>query len=116
MTILTRAQLRPGIKGIDTTVKFAKAPWRTFAPTWPMVLDLKSGTLSEAGYTELYTQILDRVPVAVWDLLAEEDTHTILCLCRDSWFCHSHVLIEYAVAHWPERFQDGRPEKPATLF
>lgn len=67
--------------------------------------------------TELYDQILDRVPAVVWDTLAKRECETWLCYCRDGWFCHTHVIIAYAVKRWPERFQDGRRhEQTPTLF
>lgn len=33
MTVLTRGQIKPGVIGIDTTVKSAIGLWRSFAPT-----------------------------------------------------------------------------------
>jgi hypothetical protein len=47
MTILMRAQIRPGVLGIDTTVKSAQELWRTFAPRWEMVIGHKKGTVSK---------------------------------------------------------------------
>ena len=117
MTRLMRAQIRPGVLGVDTTVKSAQGLWRAFAPRWDMVMGHKNGTLSNAQYTELYDQILDRVPAVVWDTLAKRECETWLCYCRDSWFCHTHEIIAYAVKRWPERFQDGRRhEQTPTLF
>jgi hypothetical protein len=74
-----------------------------------MVLGHKNGTLSNADYKQLYLEILARVPMPVWDALASAETQTVLCYCRDGWFCHTHQLIEYAVTHYPDRFCDGRP-------
>ena len=108
MTILMRAQIRPGVLGIDTTVKSAQELWRTFAPRWEMVIGHKKGTVSDAEYTEQYAKILDRVPDVVWDTLAERETQTLLCYLRNGWFCHTHLIIAYAIGHWPERFLDGR--------
>jgi hypothetical protein len=117
MTILTRAQIRPGVLGIDTTVKSAQELWRAFAPRWEMVIGYKNGHVSEANYTEQYEEILERVPANVWDRLADGETQTLLCYCRDGWFCHTHLIIAYAIEHWPELFRDGRapghiPSKP----
>jgi hypothetical protein len=108
MTTLRRAQIRRGVVGIDTTVKSAHGLWRAFAPTWDMVLGVKRGTLSEAEYTVQYEAILSRVPAAVWDALAAEPEQLLLCFCRDGWFCHTHLLISWAVRHDPARFRDGR--------
>lgn len=107
MTRLNRAQIGKA-DGIDTTVKSAQAPWKAFAPTWSMVMGVKEGRLTEEDYTAQYTTILATVPANVWEALAQPDHATLLCYCRDGWFCHTHLLIEYAVTHWPERFCDGR--------
>ena len=108
MTKLTRAQIGRGVLGIDTTVKSAQGIWRPFAPRWEMVMGIKSGKISETQYTEQYDQILDAVPTNVWNALAAQPENTLLCFCKSSSFCHSHLIIEYAVKHWPDRFQDGR--------
>lgn len=114
MTILLRGQIRRGISlepalgRIDTSVKLSAGIWRAFAPTWDMVMGYKHGTVSEAQYTAQYRDILDRVPETVWAQLATYPQATVFCFCRDEWFCHTHVLIDYAIARWPERFSDGR--------
>lgn len=108
MTILTRAQIRRGVEGIDTTVKSAHGIWRAFAPRWDMVMGYKNGTLSEAQYTAQYHEILARVPCAVWQALENGERQTLLCYCRDGWFCHTQLIIDYAVRQFPERFADGR--------
>ena len=46
MTVLTRGQIKPGVIGIDTTVKSAIGLWRSFAPTWSMVMGWKRGELT----------------------------------------------------------------------
>ncbi|RMH36692.1 MAG: DUF488 family protein [Nitrospirae bacterium] len=107
MTVLKRAQIGKAA-GIDTTVKSASGIWKAFAPTWDMVMGIKHGTLSEAEYRARYAAILERVPAQVWDKLAERDEAILLCYCRDGWFCHTHLIIDFAVRNWPDRFQDGR--------
>ena len=107
MTILRRAQIGKA-EGIDTTVKSAKGLWKMFAPTWAMVLGVKEKRMSEAQYTEQYLAILANVNAHVWDELANHEQATLLCYCRDDWFCHTHLIIEYACTHWPDRFSDGR--------
>lgn len=113
MTTLTRAQIGRGVPGIDTTVKSADGIWRAFAPQYPMLMGHKAGTVSDAQYIAHYEPILARVPAVVWDTLAEQKTHCLLCYCRDRAFCHTHLIIAYAVQHWPDRFQDGR--NPAQI-
>jgi hypothetical protein len=114
MTILRRAQIRPGVQGIDTTVKSAHGIWRAFAPTWDMVMNHKARTISDAQYTERYVRILDQVPTSVWDQLATQPAQIVLCYCRETIFCHTHLLIEYAITHWPDRFSDERPTPVIT--
>ena len=104
MVKLTRAQIRPGVKGVDATVKSAVG----FAPTWKMVLGYKKGTLPEAQYTEQYMKILDAVSVEAWRWLyaqaAEGGEVTLLCYCRDEWFCHTRLIIQYATEKYPKAF------------
>ncbi|HBP88747.1 MAG TPA: hypothetical protein DD706_13735, partial [Nitrospiraceae bacterium] len=107
MTILRRAQIGKA-GGIDTTVKSAKGIWKAFAPTWAMVMGVKDGQTSETQYTDQYQTILANVKAEVWDALAQQEQATLLCYCRDGWFCHTHLIIDFAVKQWPERFCDGR--------
>jgi hypothetical protein len=76
-----------------------------------MVMGHKHGTLTTSEYREQYAQILARVPQPVWDALASRKQQTLLCYCRDGWFCHTHELIEFAVRQFPQRFADGRTER-----
>lgn len=107
MTILRRAQIGKA-EGIDTTVKSAKGSWKAFAPTWAMVMGVKEKRMTEAQYAEQYLAILANVHAHVWAELANQEQATLLCYCRDGWFCHTHLIIDYAVKQWPERFSDGR--------
>ena len=66
MVKLTRAQIRPGVKGVDVTVKSAKGFARSFAPTWKIVFGYKRGTLTEAQYTEQYMKILGAASAEAW--------------------------------------------------
>jgi len=106
-------------RGVDTTVKSATGLWKAFAPTWTMVMGVKHGQLSHDDYTAQYHAMLAQVDANVWEALAQHERVTFLCYCRDGWFCHTHLLIDYAVAPWPERFSDGREdsdaEGPVTL-
>ena len=72
-----------------------------------MVMGYKNGTLTEAQYTEQYMKILDAVPRDAWKWLYEQavnDELTLLCYCRDGWFCHTHLLIDYACQKYPQAF------------
>ncbi len=108
MVILTRAQIRPGVKGVDVTVKSARGLARSFTPTWKMVIGYKNGTLTEADYTEQYMKILDGVSVEAWRWLyaqaAEGGEVVLLCYCRDEWFCHTQLLIDYGCEKYPKAF------------
>src|SRR5512145_1067483 len=107
MIKLTRAQIRPGVKGVDVTVKSAVGFARSFAPTWHMVMGYKNGTLTEGQYTEQYMKILNAVSVEAWRWLYAQAVNgevTLLCYCRDGWFCHTHLLIDYACKKYPKAF------------
>jgi hypothetical protein len=82
MVKLSRAQIRPGVKGVDVTVKLAVGFARSFAPTWKMVMGYKNGTLIEAQYTEQYMKILDAVSVEAWRwLYAQAVSGEVVLLC-----------------------------------
>ena len=110
MVKLSRAQIRPGVKGVDVTVKSAKGFARSFAPTWSMVMGYKHGMLTEAQYTAQYMKILDAVSVEAWRWLyaqaAEGGEVVLLCYCRDEWFCHTHLLIDCACRKYPKAFNN----------
>jgi len=107
MVKLTRAQVRPGVKGVDVTVKSAVGYARSFAPTWSMVMGYKNGTLTKARYTEQYMKILGAVSVEAWRWLYAQAVNgevTLLCYCRDEWFCHTYLIRNYAVKKYPKAF------------
>ncbi len=108
MVKLSRAQIRPGVKGVDVTIKSAKGFARAFSPTWPMVMGYKNGTLTEAQYTEQYMKILDAVSIEAWRWLcaqaAEGGEVVLLCYCRDGQFCHTNLIIQYATKKYPKAF------------
>jgi hypothetical protein len=107
MVKLSRAQIRPEVKGVDVTVKSAKGFARSFAPTWSMVMGYKNGILTEAQYTAQYRKILDAVSVEAWRWLyaqAVNDEVVLLCFCRDGQFCHTNLIIRYAVEKYPQAF------------
>jgi hypothetical protein len=79
---LSRAQIRPGVKGVDVTIKSAKGFARSFSPTWSMVMGYKNGTLTEVQYTQQYLKILDAVSVEAWRWLYAQAVNgevTLLC-------------------------------------
>jgi uncharacterized protein YeaO (DUF488 family) len=116
MVKLSRAQIRPGVKGVDVTVKSATGFARSFAPSWRMVMGYKNGTLTEAQYSEQYMKILDAVSVEAWRWLyaqaAEGGEVVLLCYCRDvdaqgrRVFCHTRLIAAYAAAKFPKAFVD----------
>jgi hypothetical protein len=115
MVRLTRAQIRPGVRGVDVTVKSSKGFARSFAPTWSMVMGYKNGTLSEAQYTEQYMKILDAVSVEAWRWLyaqAVDGEVVLLCYCRDldaqgrRVFCHTRLIAAYAAEKYPKAFSN----------
>src|SRR5512139_1217367 len=105
MVKLTRAQIRPGVRGVDVIVKSSRGFARAFSPTWPMVMGYKNGMLTEAQYTEQYLKILDAVSVEAWRWLYAQAAGggevTLLCYCRDEWFCHTRKIIQYAREKYP---------------
>lgn len=107
MQYLSRAQIRRCRSGIDITVKSGSPEVKSFelAPTWNMVMGYKNGTMSETRYTELYLAGLDRhrEEIHQWTLELGQDI-TFLCYCRDEWFCHTYILINWLVDNWPEEF------------
>jgi uncharacterized protein YeaO (DUF488 family) len=107
MVKLTRAQIRPGVKGVDVTVKSAKGFARSFAPSWTMVMGYKNGTLTEAQYTEQYMKMLDAVSVEAWRWLYAQAVNgevVLLCYCRDGQFCHTLLIIQFATEKYPKAF------------
>lgn len=99
-------------RGLDVTVKSAAGFARHFAPTWQMVTAYKAGRLAAAEYAAEYRRILGDAPLCAWHALREAGLNRrslrLLCYCRDGAFCHTHLLIDYAVSHFPRSFSDGR--------
>lgn len=100
--------------GLDITVKSSTGWSRAFAPTWDMVMGHKAGQISDEEYIAAYTQILDQVSTPAWQTLYDEGliwgcNLCLKCYCPDGKFCHTHLLIDYAVEKWPDVFTDGRP-------
>ena len=103
MVKLSRAQIRPGVKGVDVTVKSAKGFARSFAPSWAMVMGYKNGTLTEAQYMK----ILNAVSVEAWRWLYAQAVNgevVLLCFCRNGQFCHTNLIIQFATEKYPKAF------------
>ena len=100
-----RAQIRSDKKylgAVNITVK-AQTP---FSPNWSMVIGHKHGILSDEQYTQLYNEILDAAKDSDYRRLfekAENNTLTLLCYCRDDWFCHTHLLIKRLKEKFPDK-------------
>jgi len=116
--ILKRGQVGKS-NGIDVTVKSASGWAAAFAPTWEMVSGHKGGTMGDIEYKQLYTEILEAAGEKAFRKLWEAGTSnggklTLLCYCPSGRFCHTHLLVEYAVKRYPEWFADGRRAHGAT--
>lgn len=99
---------------LDVTVKNAKGSVRMFAPSWDMVMGHKNNpkTWTDAHYTFFYLDKLSRIPVEVWEKMhewgvAHGGSITLMCFCKDGTFCHTYLLIEHAVKHFPRLFRSG---------
>ena len=107
MVKLTRDQIRPGVKGVDVTVKSAKGFARSFATSWSMVMGYKNGTLTETQYTEQYMNILNAVSGEAWRWLYTQAVNgkvVLLCFCRNGQFCHTNLIIQFATEKYPQAF------------
>lgn len=84
-----------GIPLLDTTVKSGAVQ---VAPTWEMVLGVKSGSLSEAAYTQQYAQLFEywyfQDPV-FFDRLVRHPVIALGCYCAAGKFCHRHLLVKH---------------------
>lgn len=111
MVRLIRAQMNRA-PGIDITVKSAQGYAREFAPTWDMVMGHKRGTVTDERYVEQYHAMLRAASREAWRWLRDQGQESgqicLVCYCGEGKFCHTHVLIEFMLAHWPHLFADGR--------
>lgn len=92
-----RAAHAEGLTVYDITVKTGDP---IFAPTWQMVMDYKSGKLSEAAYESEYREMMHnsmrRFPHR-WDHLMEHERLALACYCRPGRFCHRQILKEMLI-------------------
>lgn len=90
-----RAVKEKGVALIDTTVKSGLT---MFAPTWDIVLGVKSGKITEAQYLEVYHRLMDDSVVsrkASWDKFINKyrgQAIALACYCPAGNFCHRHPL------------------------
>ena len=83
-----------GVELIDTTVKSGEP---AFAPTWQMVMDVKSGALSEVEYRRQYIDLMREsfhAHRAVWEDLMAKENIALGCYCNAGTFCHRYILQE----------------------
>lgn len=107
MIKLKRAQYRyNGEDRMDITAKSAEGYAKWFAPLWEMVVAHKSGAVDDETYARRYIRILNRVPHLSHKLeeYGESGEITFVCFCPDGKFCHTHILINYLVDRFPDKF------------
>jgi uncharacterized protein YeaO (DUF488 family) len=84
-----------GIPWIDTTVKSGLP---LLAPSWEIVMGVKSGRITHEQYTAIYWQgLVDRYhdnPEFFEWLVAHEDL-ALGCYCAAGLFCHRHIIVEF---------------------
>lgn len=89
-----RAIVATGIALLDTTVKTGTS---VFMPTWQMVLDVKSGKITETEYTALYyakmRECARNHPTAWIELIGRSEV-CIGCFCPAHTFCHRYLLVD----------------------
>lgn len=82
---------------VDTTVR---SGIKAFAPSWPMVMGVKGGEITEAEYTQQYYDLM-RVSWAEqrheWNQLFTKERFVLCCYCSPGKFCHRHLLKDLVV-------------------
>jgi uncharacterized protein YeaO (DUF488 family) len=79
---------------LDTTVRTGD---KCFAPSWDMVLGVKSGELTEDEYTKLYKRkMLDSIKTnpSRWAEVLKMESVAVACYCTNGAFCHRYILAE----------------------
>lgn len=83
-----------GIEVLDITVKSGDP---VFAPTWDIVRGVKSGHITPAEYTRVYTQLMRdsyKANCGRWNEVLTKEAVALMCYCPDGAFCHRHVLAD----------------------
>ena len=113
--MLYTAQYRyPGRDRLDITVKGNDPAGKLYAPTWPMVRDVKSGALPEDWYEGIYYDLL----IERWktngaemhrlvDMVRDRDI-TVVCFCPAGQFCHRHLLVKFLQHNWAVEYGGER--------
>jgi uncharacterized protein YeaO (DUF488 family) len=89
-----RKAKQQGIPVLDTTVRTGD---KCFAPSWDMVMGVKSGELTEDEYTKLYKlKMLDSIEQnpSRWGEVLKMDSVAVACYCPKGTFCHRHITAE----------------------
>ena len=111
---ITRKQMKRGIKGVHVARGNNNTRGITFAPSWDMVSRWKAHQVTEAAYTKEYRLILEKIERKDWEWLSEQSIDNVvivLCFCKDGDFCHTLVLIEYALEHFSDLFKKFEDQK-----
>ena len=110
---LSESELNPGTVVLDVTVKSGVGIGKLFAPTWQMVMGVKSGEMPLAAYAARYRDIYlaARASGAVgrlFELTQGCEELMLLCFCPDGRFCHTLLLRSYLVKAFifPPAFSD----------
>lgn len=113
-------------QGFDVTAR-TKLP---VSPPWWLVNAYKSKKIGEEVYREHYLHHLDKniLDIVKWlDSLPEklpiikETNHLVLkCFCPEGVFCHTHLLINWLLVEFPERFERAKvfpkPKEVRDIF
>jgi len=97
---LSETEPNTGTVVLDVTAKFGVGIGKLFAPTWQMVMGVKSGEMSLAAYAARYRDIYlaARASGAVqrlFDLTRDCEELILLCFCSDGRFCHTLLLAAW---------------------
>lgn len=72
---------------------------RSLAPPWILLNAYRNGEITEAQYTEVFSeQLLKLNPKTILDeleLIASDDELVIMCHCGSKSFCHRHLVAEW---------------------
>jgi uncharacterized protein YeaO (DUF488 family) len=86
-----------GADRLDITVKSGQS---CFAPTWEIVMNYKSGMITEEQYASAYLSKMrlsyqdNRI---IWDKLLQKDRIVLVCFCKAKSFCHRLLLADILV-------------------
>lgn len=104
MDIYTAQYRYAGTDRLDITVKGQDPIGKLFAPTWPMVMGLKNGSMTEEQYTQMYhrklndlftTSLWQDLINPLWQDLIKVGRVTLVCFCPPNAFCHRVLLAQY---------------------